>query len=471
LVDDGVKIIDKVDSIVLVVDNVFWGVVVSEEIKLVVCVGEVETDKLGFNIELVIVGVSDNVELPVILFKDEEVGNIELLVVKVPIFDKEYDNDGDDDGDGICDGDEERDANEDRDGDDNVETVNILLEDNSGVFEYVCLLLTDNDWVRDVNGELDTVKSLSLVIDPLGVFVFVESNEDVIVWGGVILIEGVIDNTLLKLWTPDGELLWKVVWVSDGCDVGVFVNIVVDVILSIVDNDVDADEDIDIIDVCVKVSKLVEVIVLVIEGTIVFDGVSVGDNCDENVYNVDLDGFDEKLGVIIAEFDNVKIEDIEGFIDDEIDIVFDILVVLELVEVNEPLVVVVVVLELVVVNELVVDWEGDLELVLDLVIFDDNVDVLVAVLLEVCETDIVDVCEFVELSEKNPEIDGFALAVTEGQAVIELVIVIDEVIEGEGDKVPVKDALLEIVSELESVYVIVLIIVLLGVFVCDFLVL
>jgi hypothetical protein len=53
--------------------------------------------------------------------------------------------------------------------------------------------------VRDANGELDKVKSLSLVIDPLGVFVFVESNEDVIVWGGVILIEGVIDNTLLKL--------------------------------------------------------------------------------------------------------------------------------------------------------------------------------------------------------------------------------------------------------------------------------
>jgi hypothetical protein len=61
--------------------------------------------------------------------------------------------------------------------------------------------------------------------------------------------------------------------------------------------------------------------------------------------------------------------------------------------------------------------------------------------------------------------------VSEGQAVIELVIVIDEVIEGEADTVPVKDALLEIVSELESVYVIVLIIVLLGVFVCDFLVL
>jgi len=477
LVDDGVKIIDKVDSIVLVVDNVFWGVVVSEEIKLVVCVGEVETDKLGFNIELVIVGVSDNVELPVILFKDEEVGNIELLVVKVPIFDKEYDNDSDtdgdddEDGDGICDGDDNGDADEERDGDDDDKTVDVLLKDNSGVFEYVCLLLTDDDWVRDANGELDKVKSLPLVIDPLGVFVFVESNEDVIVWGGVILIEGVIDNTLLKLWTPDGELLWKVVWVLDGCGVGVFVNIVVDVILSTADNDVDADEDIDIIDVCVKVSKLVEVIVLVIEGTIVFDGFSVGDNCDENVYNVDLDGFDEKLGVIIAEFDNVKIEDIEGFIDDEIDIVFDILVVLELVEVNEPLVVVVVVLELVVVNELVVDWEGDLELVLDLVIFDDKVDVLVAVLLEVCETDIVDVFEFVELSEKNPEIDGFALAVSEGQAVIELVIVIDEVIEGEGDKVPVKDALLEIVSELESVYVIVLIIVLLGVFVCDFLVL
>ena len=129
MVDDGVKIIDKVDSIVLVVDNVFWGVVVSEEIKLVVCVGEVETDKLGFNIELVIVGVSDNIELPVILFKDEEVGNIELLVVKVPIFDKEYDNDSDtdgdddEDGDGICDGDDNGDADEERDGDDDDKTV------------------------------------------------------------------------------------------------------------------------------------------------------------------------------------------------------------------------------------------------------------------------------------------------------------------------------------------------------------
>jgi hypothetical protein len=151
LVDDGVKIIDKVDSIVLVVDNVFRGVVVPEEIKLVVCVEEVETDKLGFNIELVIVGVSDNVELPVILFKDEEVGNIELLVVKVPIFDKEYDNDSDtdgdddEDGDGICDGDDNGDADEERDGDDDDKTVDVLLKDNSGVFEYVCLLLTDDD--------------------------------------------------------------------------------------------------------------------------------------------------------------------------------------------------------------------------------------------------------------------------------------------------------------------------------------
>jgi hypothetical protein len=84
-----------------------------------------------------------------------------------------------------------------------------------------------------------------------------------------------------------------------------------------------------------------------------------------------------------------------------------------------------------------------------LVVVVDKVEVLVPVLLEVWETDTVDVFELVVVLEENSEIVGYGLLDTEGEEVSELVLLTDCVIDGDEDILDETEWLVEIVSVFE----------------------